>query len=118
MKKNARKADSEKSQFLPKETLGKRHGLSKPKEKRHGYSKRKITDISERIKPPIEKLPYFDRLPIDTIGSNWPNQSLFHGMILGVEWNSSNSVTPKNVEIDAAIGVNQEEALGALISVS
>ena len=117
MKKNARKADSEKSQFLPKETLEKRHGLPKETlEKRHGYSKRKNNDISERIKPPIEKLPYFDRLPVDTIGSNWPNQSLFHGMILGVEWNSSNSVTTKNVEIDAAIGINQEEALGALIS--
>ena len=89
MKKNARKVDTDKkSQFLPKET----------REKRKAKRDEKISDIDERIKSPIEKLPYFDRLPIDTIGSNWPNQSLFHGMILAVEWNSPNSVTTMDVE--------------------
>ncbi|MBT3771307.1 MAG: hypothetical protein HOE92_02655 [Euryarchaeota archaeon] len=59
---------------------------------------------------------------IDTIGDYWPAQSLFHGTVIDVEWNTkggsfaTESSSPTDEDIDVAIGSNQEEALAALIS--
>ena len=54
---------------------------------------------------------------MDLIGDKWPRQSLFHGSAFGVEWNTDleNKIFSKS-ELDLAVGINQEEALGALIS--
>ena len=56
-----------------------------------------------------------NRTPIDLIGDKWPRQSLYHGTVYGVEWSNENNVNT-NSELDLAVGINQEEALGALIS--
>ena len=52
---------------------------------------------------------------IDTIGTDWPRQSLYHGSVLQVPWGPQ---VPKTtpVEVDAAVGINQEEALSTLIA--
>ena len=57
------------------------------------------------------------RAAVDLIGDKWPRQSLFHGSAFGVEWNTDpeNKIFSKS-ELDLAVGINQEEALGALIS--
>ncbi len=64
------------------------------------------------------KLNYelFDRPAVDLIGDKWPRQSLFHGTAYGVEWNNNNDNINHDSELDLAVGINQEEALGALIS--
>ena len=64
------------------------------------------------------KLNYelFDRPAVDLIGDKWPRQSLFHGTAYGVEWNNNNYNINHDSELDLAVGINQEEALGALIS--
>ena len=65
--------------------------------------KEKITDISERIKPPIEKLPYFDKTSYrydwfelaKSIFIPWDD---FRGRMEFFKFRN-----PKNVEIDAAM---------------
>lgn len=58
----------------------------------------------------------FDRPAVDLIGDKWPRQSLFHGTAYGVEWDNNNDSINHDSELDLAVGINQEEALGALIS--
>ncbi len=58
----------------------------------------------------------FNRPAIDLIGDKWPRQSLFHGTAYGVEWKNNNKKVNDYSELDVAVGINQEEALGALIS--
>lgn len=66
----------------------------------------------ENIKIEQEK-PNFKIL--DTIGDLWPRQTVMHGAVYGVKWGEE---IPKKVgeEVDAAVGLNQAEALGALVS--
>ncbi len=66
----------------------------------------------EHIKIKQEK-PNFKIL--DTIGELWPRQTVMHGAVYGVKWGED---IPKKVdeEVDAAVGLNQAEALGALVS--
>jgi hypothetical protein len=58
---------------------------------------------------------------IDTIGDYWPAQSLFHGTVIDVEWNTkggsfaTESSSPTDEDIDVAIGSNQEEALAVIV---
>jgi len=55
------------------------------------------------------------RAAIDTIGEHWPRHTLFHGAVCNVKW--GHPIENNDAyELDAAIGVNQEEALAALIS--
>ncbi len=56
------------------------------------------------------------RTAVDLIGDKWPRQSLFHGTAYGVEWKNNNKKVNDYSELDVAVGINQEEALGALIS--
>ena len=58
----------------------------------------------------------FNRPAVDLIGDKWPRQSLFHGTAYGVEWKNNNKKVNDYSELDVAVGINQEEALGALIS--
>ncbi len=55
------------------------------------------------------------RAAIDTIGDHWPRHSLYHGAVCNVQWGQPLE-NNDSYELDAAIGVNQEEALAALIS--
>ena len=58
----------------------------------------------------------FNRPAVDLIGDKWPRQSLFHGTAYGVEWKPNKKTIDDYSELDVAVGINQEEALGALIS--
>ena len=58
----------------------------------------------------------FSRPAVDLIGDKWPRQSLFHGTAYGVEWKPYKNTIDDYSELDVAVGINQEEALGALIS--
>ena len=66
----------------------------------------------EKIKI-IQDKPSFKIL--DTIGELWPRQTVMHGAVYGVKWGEE---IPKKTgeEVDAAVGLNQSEALGALVS--
>lgn len=92
--------------------------------------KQKAEQVSESIPKTIEKEPILSKKPsvdnggkssmlnrnfIDTIGSDWPCQSLYHGSVLQVPWGEQ-IATEESHEVDAAVGINQEEALAALIS--
>lgn len=55
------------------------------------------------------------RAAIDTIGEHWPRHTLYHGAVCNVQWGQPLENNDE-YELDAAIGVNQEEALAALIS--
>jgi hypothetical protein len=55
------------------------------------------------------------RAAIDTIGEHWPRHTLYHGAVCNVQWGQPLENNDA-YELDAAIGVNQEEALAALIS--
>jgi hypothetical protein len=55
------------------------------------------------------------RAAIDTIGEHWPRHTLYHGAVCNVQWGQPIENNDA-YELDAAIGVNQEEALAALIS--
>ena len=55
------------------------------------------------------------RAAIDTIGERWPRHTLYHGAVCNVQWGQPLENNDA-YELDAAIGVNQEEALAALIS--
>ena len=61
----------------------------------------------------IQDKPSFKIL--DTIGELWPRQTVMHGAVYGVKWGEE---IPKKTgeEVDAAVGLNQAEALGALVS--
>ena len=71
---------------------------------------KKNEDESIKIK---QENPKFKIL--DTIGDLWPRQTVMHGAVYGVKWGEE---IPKKVgeEVDAAVGLNQAEALGALVS--
>ena len=69
-----------------------------------------VSSIDDR--PPISERP-----AVDTLGINWCNHSLYHGAVYGVVWGDE-PISDVNSELDAAIGVDQEEALAALVSVS
>ena len=67
-----------------------------------------VSSIDDR--PPISERP-----AVDTLGINWCNHSLYHGAVYGVVWGDE-PISDVNSELDAAIGVDQEEALAALVS--
>ena len=65
----------------------------------------------------IKDVDYMQRSPVDTISDGWPVQSLFHGSVYGVPWNGGGISRNVNTsDIDASVGINQEEAIAALIS--
>lgn len=52
---------------------------------------------------------------IDTIGPNWTRNSLYHGSVLHVPWGQP--IADEHIpEVDAAVGITQQEALSALVS--
>jgi len=60
----------------------------------------------------------------DPIGEYWPRQSLFHGSVIGVEWNDAGGQyvpddcqsTANPEDVDIGIGRTQDEALAAMMS--
>ena len=56
------------------------------------------------------------RQSVDLIGSNWPRQAVYHGSAIGVQWGPNAAVEQPLSEVDASVGINQEEALAAMIS--
>jgi len=52
---------------------------------------------------------------LDMIGESWPRQTLMHGAVYGVQWGEAIQ-NKLDEEVDAAVGLNQAEALGALVS--
>ena len=70
--------------------------------------------------PPVSNVGdfgYFDRVPVDTIADGWPVQTLLHGSVFSVPWNGGGSVVISGSDdIDASVGINQEEAIAAMIS--
>ena len=69
----------------------------------------------------IEKGPkevsYIDRTPVDTISDGWPIQTLLHGSVFRVAWNGGGDDYENIAEdIDASVGITQEEAIAAMIS--
>jgi len=90
-----------------------RSGIDLDKSKVTANVKKTPPDSSSGIKD----FDYMYRPPVDTISDGWPVQSLFHGSVFGVAWNGGG--VPENVnapDIDAAVGINQEEAIAAMIS--
>ena len=77
------------------------------------YSNSKKSDFTTKEKNQGEK--QHRKPPIDVIGNLWTVDSLYHGSVFGVQWNTPNH-EKINYELDAAVGSNQEEALAALIS--
>ena len=85
----------------------------------HNFSESKeISDLGSVTDKMYEKIPkeIYERVSIDRIGTDWHRRSIYHGSAYCVEWNVDDSITHPNSELDAAIGINQEEAMAALIS--
>lgn len=74
-------------------------------------------NFEDECKPP-------DFCEADPIGEYWPRQSLFHGAVIGVEWNGAGGQYAPNdgqsatnpEDVDIGIGRTQDEALAALMS--
>ena len=64
----------------------------------------------------IDDFTYFDRDPVDTIADGWPVQILCHGSVFQVPWNTQFTESSESLDIDASVGINQEEAIAAMIS--
>ena len=76
-----------------------------------------LTLDSEKIYSDLGKSGKLDkRQSIDLIGSNWPRQAVYHGSAIGVQWGPNAPVGHPASEVDASVGINQEEALAALLS--
>ena len=76
-----------------------------------------LTDISKQdLSSRIDDFTYFDRDPVDTIADGWPVQILCHGSVFQVPWNTQFTESSESLDIDASVGINQEEAIAAMIS--
>ena len=84
---------------------------------KEGMDTSKYTKESPKIDTNLGNSGRLDsRQSIDLIGSNWPRQAVYHGSAIGVEWGQNAEVTHPLSEVDASVGINQEEALAAMIS--